>query len=41
MPPLPERAATLRRFGGLSLERQELAVRTLVRMLRTALNGVA
>ncbi|KAA0580153.1 pyrrolidone-carboxylate peptidase [Azospirillum sp. B21] len=40
MPPLPERAATLRRFGGLSLERQELAVRTLVRMLRTALNGV-
>ncbi|WP_372397808.1 pyrrolidone-carboxylate peptidase [Azospirillum sp. HJ39] len=41
MPPLPERGAELRRFGGLSMERQELAVRTLVRMLRTALAGVA
>lgn len=41
MPPLPERAKELRRFGGLALERQELAVRTLVGMLRTALNGVA
>jgi pyroglutamyl-peptidase len=41
MPPLPERAKELRRFGGLALERQELAVRTLVRMLRTALNGIA
>lgn len=41
MPPLPERAAVLRRFGGLALERQELAVRTLVGMLRTALDGIA
>ncbi|BAI73451.1 pyrrolidone-carboxylate peptidase [Azospirillum sp. B510] len=41
MPPLPERAAALRRFGGLSLERQELTVRTLVGMLRGALDGVA
>ncbi|CAO3417363.1 pyroglutamyl-peptidase I family protein [Azospirillum endophyticum] len=41
MPPLPERAAVLRRFGGLALDRQELAIRTLVGMLRTALNGVA
>lgn len=41
MPPLPERAATLRRFGGLDLERQELAVRTLVGMLRRALDGIA
>ncbi|MBY6265814.1 pyrrolidone-carboxylate peptidase [Azospirillum sp. 412522] len=41
LPPLPERAAMLRRFGGLALDRQELAVRTLVGMLRRALNGVA
>lgn len=41
MPPLPERAAVLRRFGGLSLDRQELAARTLVGMLRRALDGIA
>lgn len=41
LPPLPERAATLRRYGGLSVERQELAVRTLVGMLRRVLDGIA
>ncbi|PWC39331.1 pyrrolidone-carboxylate peptidase [Azospirillum sp. TSO35-2] len=41
MPPSTERAKALRGRGGLALERQELAVRTLVGMLRTALDGVA
>ncbi|MBP2300302.1 pyroglutamyl-peptidase I family protein [Azospirillum picis] len=41
MPPLPERAQSLRKRGGLALERQELAVRTLVRMLQNALDGIA
>lgn len=37
LPPLPEQVADQTRRNGLSLERQELAVRTLVDLLRRGL----
>lgn len=40
MPPLPEQAQALKGGRGLALDRQELAVRVLVDMLRRALDGV-
>ncbi|XKH34339.1 pyrrolidone-carboxylate peptidase [Azospirillum doebereinerae] len=39
MPPLPERVAEVRGRSGLPLERQELAARVLLDMLRRALGG--
>lgn len=39
MPPLPEQVRAIGGRSGLSLERQELAARTLMTMLRQALDG--
>lgn len=41
MPPLPDQVREMRGRSGLALERQELAARVLLDMLRRALDGVA